>query len=236
MRSDFISHVSHELRTPLAAIVGSVKLILDGRAGPLSETQERLLNVVERESDRLIRLVNDILDLAKLEAGRTNLDSQEVDLTSVIAEAVEAIAPLAEAKSIRLESATEHLHGMIECDPSLVRQVLQNLIGNAIKFTPEGGRVRIEAETNDVAVEVRVIDTGIGIPRDKWEAVFNKFEQVGQHKGPIKGTGLGLAICRQIIERHGGRIAVESEEGEGSTFYFTLPLGEPGAGETAAAA
>jgi signal transduction histidine kinase len=236
MRSDFISHVSHELRTPLAAIVGSVKLILDGRAGVLTETQERLLNVVERESDRLIRLVNDILDLAKLEAGRTNLDSQEVDLTGVIAEAIEAITPLAEAKSIRLESTTERLHGMIECDPSLVRQVLQNLIGNAIKFTPEGGRVRIEAETGEVAIEVRVIDTGIGIPRDKWEAVFNKFEQVGQHKGPIKGTGLGLAICRQIIERHGGRIGVESEEGVGSTFFFTLPLGESGRGEMAPAA
>jgi len=236
MRSDFISHVSHELRTPLSAIVGSVKLILDGRAGSLSETQERLLNVVERESDRLIRLVNDILDLAKLEAGRTNLDSQEVDLNSVIAEAIEAIAPLAAAKTIRLESATERLQGSLECDPSLVRQVLQNLIGNAIKFTADGGLVRIEAETGTDLAIVRVIDTGIGIPRDKWEAVFNKFEQVGQHRGPIKGTGLGLAICRQIIERHGGRIGVESEEGVGSTFYFTLPLRQPDAEVTAAAA
>ncbi len=236
MRSDFISHVSHELRTPLAAIIGSVKLILDGRAGPLSESQERLLNVVDRESDRLIRLVNDILDLAKLEAGRTNLDLDEVDLTNVITEAVEALAPLAEAKSIQIETRTEHLTGIITCDPSLVRQVLQNLIGNAIKFTPEGGRVRVEAENGDIAVEVRVIDTGIGIPEDKRESVFNKFEQVGQHKGPIKGTGLGLAICRQIIERHGGRIGVESEEGVGSTFFFTLPLGEPAQGEMAPAA
>jgi signal transduction histidine kinase len=234
MRSDFISHVSHELRTPLAAIVGSVKLILEGRAGALSETQERLLNVVERESDRLIRLVNDILDLAKLEAGRTNLDSQEVDLNSVIAEAIEAITPLAEAKAIRLESATERLQGFVECDPSLVRQVLQNLIGNAIKFTADGGRVRIEAETGADSVRVRVIDTGIGIPSDKWEAVFDKFEQVGQHRSPIKGTGLGLAICRQIIERHGGRIGVESEEGVGSTFHFTLPLRQPDAAVAAA--
>ncbi len=236
MRSDFISHVSHELRTPLAAIVGSVKLILDGRAGVLTETQVRLLNVVERESDRLILLVNDILDLAKLEAGRTNLDYEEADLSSIIAEASEALSPLAESKSIQLTTSTEQLSGPIVCDPSLIRQVLANLIGNAIKFTPDGGRVSVEAETNGVAVEVRVIDTGIGIPRVKWEAIFNKFEQAGQAKGPIKGTGLGLAICRQIIERHGGRIGVESEEGAGSTFSFTLPLGAQGAGENMRAA
>ncbi len=104
--------------------------------------------------------------------------------------------------------------------------MLHNLIGNAIKFTGDGGSVRVHAKTTPDGVEVRTIDTGIGIPRDKWEAVFNKFEQVGAHRGPVKGTGLGLAICRQIIERHGGRIWVESEEGVGSTFIFTLPAAQ----------
>ncbi|HWN80780.1 MAG TPA: ATP-binding protein, partial [Candidatus Udaeobacter sp.] len=215
MRSDFVSHVSHELRTPLAAIIGSIKLILDGRAGDLTETQGRLLNIVERESGRLMHLINDLLDLAKLEAGRTRIELELADLATVIAEAVEAIQPLAQSKQIRITTRAELLTGPVPCDPALVRQVLQNLIGNALKFTPEKGEVRVEAMTTPDAVKVLTIDTGIGIPRDKWDAVFNKFEQVGAHQGPVKGTGLGLAICRQIIDRHGGRIWVESEEGVG---------------------
>ena len=227
MRSDFVSHVSHELRTPLAAIIGSIKLILDGRAGDLTDTQGRLLNIVERESGRLMYLINDLLDLAKLEAGRTRIEFEMADLSAVIAEAVEAIQPLAASKQIRIATQVERLAGSVPCDPALIRQVLQNLIGNALKFTPEGGEVRVEAITMNDAVKVLTTDTGIGIPRDKWEAVFNKFEQVGAHKGPVKGTGLGLAICQQIIDRHGGRIWVESEEGVGSTFTFTLPLAQP---------
>jgi len=112
-------------------------------------------------------------------------------------------------------------------DADRLGQLFSNLIGNALKFTPEGGEVRVEAITMNDAVKVLTTDTGIGIPRDKWEAVFNKFEQVGAHKGPVKGTGLGLAICQQIIDRHRGRIWVESEEGVGSTFTFTLPLAQP---------
>jgi signal transduction histidine kinase len=227
MRSDFVSHVSHELRTPLAAIIGSIKLILDGRAGDLTDTQGRLLNIVERESGRLMYLINDLLDLAKLEAGRTRIEFELADLSVVIAEAVEAIQPLAASKQIRISTQVERLAGTVPCDPALIRQVLQNLIGNALKFTPEGGEVRVEAITMNDAVKVLTTDTGIGIPRDKWEAVFNKFEQVGAHKGPVKGTGLGLAICQQIIDRHRGRIWVESEEGVGSTFTFTLPLAQP---------
>jgi signal transduction histidine kinase len=224
LRSDFVSHVSHELRTPLAAIIGSIKLILDGRAGDLTETQDRLLNIVERESGRLMYLINDLLDLAKLEAGRTRIELEQADLALVIAEAVEAIQPLATSRTIQISTQTDGLRGTVPCDPALIRQVLQNLIGNALKFTPEGGSVKVEAATGPDSVKVLTIDTGIGIPRDKWEAVFNKFEQVGAHQGPVKGTGLGLAICRQIIDRHSGRIWVESEEGVGSTFTFTLPL------------
>jgi signal transduction histidine kinase len=227
MRTDFVSHVSHELRTPLAAIVGSIKLILDGRAGDITETQNRLLNIVERESSHLMQLINDLLDLAKLEAGHTKIEKEEVDLKALIAEAVESMQPLAQSNSIRLTAEGDGLESLVSCDPSLIRQVLHNLIGNAIKFTPAGGSVRTVGETGPAYAEVKVMDTGIGIPRDKWEAVFNKFEQLGAHKGPVKGTGLGLSICRQIVERHGGRISVESEEGEGSTFRFTLPRGEP---------
>jgi len=226
MRSDFVSHVSHELRTPLAAIIGSIKLIVDGRAGDLTDTQGRLLNIVERESGRLMHLINDLLDLAKLEAGRTRIEVQDSDLTTVVAEAIETTQALAAPKSIQLSTSCAELRGPIPCDPSLIRQVLHNLIGNAIKFTGEGGTVQVHVKTTSDGVEVRTIDTGIGIPRDKWEAVFNKFEQVGAHRGPVKGTGLGLAICRQIIERHGGRIWVESEEGVGSTFIFTLPAAQ----------
>jgi signal transduction histidine kinase len=227
MRTDFVSHVSHELRTPLAAIVGSIKLILDGHAGEITETQNRLLNIVERESAHLMQLINDLLDLAKLEAGRTKIEKEDVSLEALIAEAVESMQPLAQSQSIHLTAESDGLGSPLSCDPSLIRQVLHNLIGNAIKFTPAGGSIRTVAKTGPAFAEVKVIDTGIGIPRDKWEAVFNKFEQLGSHKGPVKGTGLGLAICRQIVERHGGRISVESEEGVGSTFRFTLPRGEP---------
>jgi signal transduction histidine kinase len=227
MRSDFVSHVSHELRTPLAAIVGSIKLILEGRVGDLSGTQGRLLGVVERESNRLMHMINDLLDLARLEAGQMVINRDRTDLGVIVAEAVESLHPLALSKSIELEASHDDLTHPVPCDPTLIRQVLHNLIGNAIKFTPEGGAVRVEAETGEEMAEVRVVDTGVGIPRHKWEAVFNKFEQVSVNQGPVKGSGLGLAICQQIVERHGGRIAVVSEEGAGSTFRFTLPLVEP---------
>lgn len=226
MRTDFVSHVSHELRTPLASIIGSMKLVLENKDGQLTDTQNRLLRIAERESGRLMELINDLLDLAKLEAGRAAIEKEDVDLGAVIAEAIESIQPLAAAKSIRLDNECDSTGVTVPCDSSLIRQVLQNLIGNAIKFTPEGGSVRISARMEPRWAVVRVDDTGIGIPRDKWEAVFNKFEQL-PHRGLAKGTGLGLAICRQIVQRHGGQIAVASEEGRGSTFYFTLPRGEP---------
>jgi signal transduction histidine kinase len=227
MRTDFVSHVSHELRTPLAAIIGSIRLILEGRAGETTEVQQRLLNIVERESSLLMQLINDLLDLAKLEAGTATLEKTDVDLAAVIAEAAESMQSLAQSKSIDLACECEELIAPVPCDPSLIRQLLHNLIGNAIKFTPDRGSVRVVASGDFTIAEVQVIDTGIGIPRDKWEAVFNKFEQLGSHNGPVKGTGLGLAICRQIVDRHGGRIWVQSEEGLGSTFHFTLPCCDP---------
>ncbi len=225
MRSDFVSHVSHELRTPLAAIIGSIKLIL--QSAQLSESHDRLLRIVERESGRLMQLINNLLDLAKLEAGRVAIEKEPVNLGAVIAEAVESIQSLAAAKSIRLAVEGDPPSDTVPCDPALIRQVLHNLIGNAIKFTSEGGLVRVAARMGPRWAVVRVIDTGVGVPRDKWESVFNKFEQLSAHKGHGKGTGLGLAICRQIVEGHGGQIGMISDEGQGSTFYFTLPRGEP---------
>jgi signal transduction histidine kinase len=142
---------------------------------------------------------------------------------------VEALGPLAAAKSVTLGTECDSLAGPVPCDPALVRQVLSNLVGNAIKFTPEGGAVRVAAATAGDAARVQVIDTGIGIPPEKWAAVFDKFEQLGAGRAtgtPLRGSGLGLAISRQIVERHGGTIGVErSEEGVGTTFEFTLPLG-----------
>jgi signal transduction histidine kinase len=225
MKSDFVSHVSHELRTPLTAIKGSVDLVLREVLGPLNERQTHHLRRLRSNTQHLTGLINDLLDLSKIESGKIELNSARVSLGGLLHEVVEALRPIAAEKPIELALTTPEPSTLVWADRDKITQVLTNLIGNAIKFTPPRGRVMISAVSNDADwVRVSVSDTGPGIPTDEHERVFDKFYQVAQIGGSKpKGTGLGLAISKTLVELHGGKIWVESEPGRGSTFYFTLP-------------
>ena len=222
-RSEFVSQVSHELRTPLSAIIGAVKLLTEGRAGELSETQARLLHITDKESNHLMIIINDLLDLAKLESGAMLIEQSDVDLEDLLNDTTDSLKNLADDKELELVVRAESLEGPVLCDAVRIRQVLLNLVGNAIKFTDAGGTVSVVATRDGAQATVEVIDTGAGIPEDQQQAIFDKFEQVGSAKARKNGTGLGLSIARSIVESHGGVLGVRSEVGVGSTFYFTLP-------------
>jgi len=224
MKSEFFSTMSHELRTPLTSIREGSSLLLEGVGGAVTEKQKRLLAILSEESRRLIDLVNSLLDLSKMEAGMMTYTFEKADLTPLIHQTEREIVPLVESKKINL--ATEIAEGLpiITMDVERILQVLRNLVGNAVKFTPEGGRVRILARSVPRGVEVSVADIGPGIPPENLTAIFEKFQQAsisGSYRA--KGTGLGLAIAKHIITSHGGKIWAESKPGQGSTFIFVLP-------------
>jgi putative tryptophan/tyrosine transport system substrate-binding protein len=229
MKSDFVSHVSHELRTPLTAIKGAVDLILREVAGPLSEKQVHYLTRVRSNTQHLTGLINDLLDLSKIESGRIEVKSSRVSLNGLVREVVEALRPVAAEKVIALEATIREPSIRVWADRDKINQVLMNLIGNAIKFTPVQGRVTVSASKNDEEnVQVSVSDTGPGVPPDERGKIFAKFYRVAETNGEnSKGTGLGLAIAKALVELHGGKIWVESEEGGGSKFSFTLPVSGP---------
>jgi signal transduction histidine kinase len=226
MKSDFVAHVSHELRTPLTAIKGAVDLILREVAGPLTEKQIHYLSRVRSNTQHLGGLINDLLDLAKIESGRIEVKSSRVSLSGLVHEAVEVLRPVAAGKIIALEATVREPSILVWADRDKINQVLTNLIGNAIKFTPVQGKVTVSASRNgEESVQVSVSDTGPGVPLDEREKIFAKFYRVAEGNGEnSKGTGLGLAIAKALVELHGGKIWVESEPSRGSTFYFTLPL------------
>jgi signal transduction histidine kinase len=224
LKDEFIALVSHELRTPLTSIRGYTELLLDGEAGKLTGDQRQFLGVVERNAHRLLHLVGDLLFLAQVEAGKLVLDIGALDLGNVASESVEAARPQAEAKDITLTLATGPVP-LIAGDHARIAQLLDNLVSNAIKFTPEGGRVdvRIRTVKNRAVLEVR--DSGMGIPAGEQEFLFQRFFRTSSAtEQAIQGTGLGLAISKAIVEAHSGRITVASEEGAGTTFRVTLPL------------
>ena len=224
IKSGFFSHMSHELRTPLASIKEGTTMLLDGLGGDISEKQQRILRIIVQESNRMIDLVNALLDLAKMEAGMLTYQFTVTDLFFLVKEALESLAPLAEAKHISIDNKTMALQA-VNVDQERMLQVFRNIIGNAIKFTPENGSIKIETHTKKNIVTVAVHDSGIGIKEEDIERIFHKFEQITPAKGEkIKGTGLGLATAKQIITAHGGKIWATSQTGKGSTFYFTLPL------------
>lgn len=229
MKSDFVSNVSHELRTPLTAIKGSVDNMLDGLTGSLNEKQSRYLMRMKSNADRLTRLVNDILDLSRIEAGKIDLNPRVLSLTALAKEVAEGLRSLAVEKLISLEVASPDAGVTAWADRDKVIQILMNLIGNAVKFTPTHGRVSVTVERNgNQWVQTSVADTGPGIPSEEANKIFAKFYQVapvGRQKA--RGTGLGLAISKALVEMHGGKIWVESEVGGGSTFSFTLPAQQP---------
>jgi signal transduction histidine kinase len=222
-KSEFLANMSHELRTPLNAIIGFSEVLAQGMFGEINEKQTEYLGDILDSGRHLLSLINDILDLSKIEAGRMDLELSEFDLPQAIQNALTLVRERALRRGIALHHTVADRVGEIRADERKVKQVLLNLLSNAIKFTPEGGRIDVRAAPADGLIEVSVTDTGVGIAPEDQEAVFEEFRQVGTADKKAEGTGLGLALSRKFIELHGGRIWVTSQVGVGSTFTFTLP-------------
>jgi PAS domain S-box-containing protein len=228
LKSEFLASMSHELRTPLHTIIGFAELLREGSEGALNETQSRFLGHIHRDSEHLLELINDILDLSKIEAGQLVLKREVYPLARSIGEALDAVRPGAAAKGIRIEERGLR-DALVDADALRVKEMLYNLLSNAVKFTPEGGQVWIETQEEAGFIRVTVGDTGIGIPTGEQENIFDKFYQVGNTtRGVREGTGLGLSITKELVQMHGGWMEVESTPGKGSRFTFTLPMAAPG--------
>jgi signal transduction histidine kinase/HAMP domain-containing protein len=224
LKSEFLASVSHELRTPMNAIIGYTKLMLDGLDGDLTEQQVADLQRVAQAADNLLSLINGLLDLAKIEAGKMELNSEEVDINVVIEEVIELIRPQADAKGLALETDVPRSLPAAFADRARVRQVLVNLAANAVKFT-ERGSVTVTASVADGWITLAVTDTGVGISSEAQLYIFDEFRQADSSTTrKYGGTGLGLAISKRLVALHGGRIWVDSAAGVGSTFHFTLPV------------
>ncbi|MDE0838605.1 MAG: ATP-binding protein [Kiritimatiellae bacterium] len=224
LKDEFVSTVSHELRTPLAITKEGVNLMIDEIPGTLNEKQHKILRTTRDNMDRLARIINDLLDISKIEAGKMVMDKVQLDLDEVARELIVPMVTVAEQKGLTLKVDCARDLPRVHADKDRVVQVLTNLIGNAMKFTEEGGVTVRVAEVDDMVV-CRVEDTGMGLTPEEVDSVFDKFVQVGRtHGAGIKGTGLGLAISRQIVGLHHGEVWVESEKGKGSAFIFSLPV------------
>ncbi len=223
LKSEFIASVSHELRTPLHTIIGFAELLGEEGEGPLNEKQRRFLRHIQTDSEHLLGLINDVLDLSMIEASGLTLRTESLRLRTAISEAVNAIRPFATARAVTVREG--EIPGVdVLADPLRLRQILYNLLSNGVKFTAAGGEVAVTAAIDGELVRITVSDTGVGIAQEEFERIFDKFYQVGKTTvGVRQGTGLGLTICRQLVEMQGGRIWVESEPGKGSRFHFTLP-------------
>ncbi len=223
LKDEFISLVSHELRTPLTSIRGYLELLHED--GKLDEEQLRYIGIVDRNSERLLDLVSDLLFLAQVDAGKLNFELQPVDLEALVADCVEAAQPTATAKEIELTTSTHQLPVQLQGDPARLAQVLDNLVSNALKFTPSGGRVEISLHGVDGVAVIEVSDTGLGLAEDEQDQLFERFFRSSRaSENAIPGTGLGLAIAKTIVERHGGRIRLKSALDVGTTVRVELPL------------
>ncbi len=224
MKSNFLSVVSHELKTPLHSIKGFVDIILMGKTGDVTDVQRDFLTTVKQQTGQLQTMINDLLEFSRLESGQVKLRLEEVSLPDLASRVVEKLEPLADDGGLTLQMKLPATFPVIEADEMRLEQVLTNLVDNAIKFTAAGGTVTIDGRDLGEEVQVWVHDTGIGIPPDQLEKIFDRFYQVdGGSTRPYRGTGLGLTICKHIVEHHHGRIWAESKQGEGSTFFFILP-------------
>ena len=223
LKSKFLASMSHELRTPLNAIVGFSDLLAEETPGPLSVKQKRFVDHIRQGSTHLLQLINDILDLSKVEAGQLELHLENFSIGDALPEVLSIIRPLAMPKNIRMENSTGANH-LIYADRGRFKQILYNLLSNAVKFTPTGGRVDIDCVADGDFIRVSVTDTGIGIRPEDQQLVFEEFRQV-EGADAAQGTGLGLAITRRLVEQQGGKISLESELGRGCRFTFTLPAG-----------
>lgn len=226
-KSEFLANMSHELRTPLNHVIGFTEMVTDRAVGPLNATQEEFLNDVLGSSHHLLSLINDILDLSKVEAGRMNLELSEIQLEKIMRESLNMVKEKALKHSISLTPVFQEVPPTIRADERKLKQILYNLLSNAVKFTPDGGVVRLKARGMDgEGVEITVSDNGIGLPKAGLERIFTPFEQVDNTiSRKYQGTGLGLSLTKRLVELHGGRIWAESEgKGAGSTFAFTVPF------------
>ncbi|MGE5219744.1 MAG: GAF domain-containing protein [Chloroflexota bacterium] len=224
-KSEFLANMSHELRTPLNAIIGFSEVLQERLFGDMNEKQAEYIDDILSSGRHLLSLINDILDLSKVEAGRMELETTTFYLPDAIENALLLIRERASRHGIKLDRTIDDRLGDFTGDERKVKQVLVNLLSNAVKFTPEGGQIKVEASLGDSAVIVSVVDTGIGIAKEDQEAIFEEFRQAGSNYAQKReGTGLGLALTKRFVELHGGKIWVESEVGRGSTFTFTLPM------------
>jgi signal transduction histidine kinase len=224
LKDEFVATVSHELRTPLTSMMGFLEMIREGEAGDLNEEQRRFLAIVYRSSERLQRLVGDLLFVARLDANGLQLQFADVDLADVVRDNVESTAALARARRIELRAELAETPA-VTADRERLAQLVTNLLSNAIKFTPEGGRVTIRTFVAGGSAVVEVEDTGIGIPEGEQSRLFQRFfRSTTATEQAIPGTGLGLVITKAIAEAHGGTIAVRSEVGAGTCFRVELPL------------
>ena len=224
LKSKFLASMSHELRTPLNAIVGFSDLLAEGTPGELNVKQKRFVDHIKKGSAHLLQLINDILDLSKIEAGQLELRCENFEVKDALPEVLSTIRPLAMGKNIQVEHTLE-MDGAVYADRVRFKQVLYNLLSNAVKFTPKGGSITVGCVQEEHFVRLSVTDTGIGIRPEDQAVVFEEFRQVEGSGATHEGTGLGLAITKRLVEQQGGKISLESEPGKGSRFSFTLPLG-----------
>lgn len=226
MKNEFVSHVSHELRTPLSSIKAYAELLVDGEASD-EKTRQEFYHVIQTEANRLGRLIDNILNISRIEAGMTKVNKKPVDVSSVVKQVLEVAMPTAKEKQIQLVDQLKPVFDHVNADRDMIYQACLNLVSNAIKYTPSGGTVKVSLDVDEAARQVKVLvtDTGVGIPADAMKHLFEKFFRVEQNKSMAKGSGLGLNLTRQIVESvHEGKMLVQSEVGKGSTFGFTLPL------------
>jgi signal transduction histidine kinase len=221
MKSEFIAVASHEMRTPMTSIKGSLELLLGGYAGELPVQATELLGISLTAVDRLVRLINDLLDISKIESGKMEFHLDRLNVAECVYKSMRSLRALAEAHQVSIRADTPAELPEVMADRDRLEQVITNLLSNALKYSPPDSVVSIQARAVDNVVRVSVIDQGTGIPPDQLERVFDRFHQL---KGAKKGSGLGLAICRALIEQQRGRIWAESEPGQGARFHFEIPL------------
>ncbi len=227
-KSAFVSSVSHELRTPLTSIMGYVELLQDGDAGPLSLDQQAMFEIIERNGRRLLTLIDDLLALSRLESGELPPVAGEVPVAGLVAQAIDALGFAARSQNVELRGTVSEDVGNVRGDGDQLERVMLNLVSNAVKFTPAGGRVDVEAYRHADGVRISVSDTGIGIPTDEHHRLFTKFfRSSNAQSGAVAGTGLGLSIVKKLIEAHGGRVSIASVPGLGTTVTVELPDGTP---------
>jgi PAS domain S-box-containing protein len=227
MKSEFLANMSHELRTPLNGIIGFSELLVDGKAGPLAPKQREFLEDILRSGQHLLQLINDVLDLSKVEAGKMVLYPEQVDTAKAIREICAVVSPMTKKKGLRVDIDVEPPAHLVMLDPHKFKQVLYNLLSNAAKFTDEGGRVGVRASLTGDRLRLEVSDSGIGIAPEDLDRIFHEFTQLDSGSSRrYEGTGLGLALTRKLVEFQGGSITVDSRPGEGSLFVVELPQAE----------